>query len=367
MLDYQEYISSKFWQEKSKTLREEISKCEICGSNVNLHTHHKTYERLGEELPEDLQVLCAKCHKESHIKLEAIAEVEGRKHILLFSKEDYVIHASPWKSYGLGQVKQADSEEVCVKFQRKEAVFKLNSIKYLTKTSKDELLTPLNVPDKLSIFFKNRERDNKAVFGNILINDLFNTERFIVEPCLGIGAEKKPPTLKNLSGYTTFYFVSHLLREVVSKNQIGMFDIFLGNTGTMTFEQSKDYCQVNKPCRKNYTSNGIKCLRDPSIDKLVYYRDKFICQFCQMPLKSKINNIIPIDNNYNFGSVSNYLSVCTKCRSVYKNDFFKFVSDLRDYRVFTDSRLWDKFVLECLQKEIQEFKNIGYLNLFDRN
>lgn len=28
-----------------------------------LHVHHRTYERLGEELPEDLVVLCEVCHE----------------------------------------------------------------------------------------------------------------------------------------------------------------------------------------------------------------------------------------------------------------------------------------------------------------
>jgi hypothetical protein len=30
---------------------------------VRLHMHHRTYERLGAELPSDLQVLCRPCHE----------------------------------------------------------------------------------------------------------------------------------------------------------------------------------------------------------------------------------------------------------------------------------------------------------------
>jgi hypothetical protein len=32
-----------------------------------LEVHHKTYERLGDERDEDLEVLCARCHEQHHI------------------------------------------------------------------------------------------------------------------------------------------------------------------------------------------------------------------------------------------------------------------------------------------------------------
>jgi hypothetical protein len=42
-------------------------KCEQCGRKKNLHIHHLTYERFGgDEEPEDLIILCAKCHMLEH-------------------------------------------------------------------------------------------------------------------------------------------------------------------------------------------------------------------------------------------------------------------------------------------------------------
>ena len=42
-------------------------KCESCGQRGDvLDVHHKTYERLGFELPEDLEVLCRTCHEVRH-------------------------------------------------------------------------------------------------------------------------------------------------------------------------------------------------------------------------------------------------------------------------------------------------------------
>ncbi len=40
--------------------------CEACGLRVNLHVHHRTYERSGHEDPSDLVVLCTKHHRELH-------------------------------------------------------------------------------------------------------------------------------------------------------------------------------------------------------------------------------------------------------------------------------------------------------------
>lgn len=50
--------------------------CEVCGADArtahwqakggSLQVHHRTYERLGAELPGDLQVLCPECHRSVH-------------------------------------------------------------------------------------------------------------------------------------------------------------------------------------------------------------------------------------------------------------------------------------------------------------
>jgi 5-methylcytosine-specific restriction endonuclease McrA len=40
--------------------------CKACGSKKNLHVHHVTYERFGNELLTDLLGLCYTCHKGVH-------------------------------------------------------------------------------------------------------------------------------------------------------------------------------------------------------------------------------------------------------------------------------------------------------------
>jgi len=41
-------------------------RCRACNDDFNLQAHHRTYERYGHELPEDVTCLCGKCHKVFH-------------------------------------------------------------------------------------------------------------------------------------------------------------------------------------------------------------------------------------------------------------------------------------------------------------
>jgi hypothetical protein len=65
---YRMYIASDAWLEspaRFKALRSAGFRCRICNadsSEAPLHAHHRTYERLGAELPDDLTALCAPCH-----------------------------------------------------------------------------------------------------------------------------------------------------------------------------------------------------------------------------------------------------------------------------------------------------------------
>ncbi len=60
---YEEYLQTPEWQERRKrALKAAKYRCQVCYSKDNLNVHHRTYERLGEELPSDLTVLCYECH-----------------------------------------------------------------------------------------------------------------------------------------------------------------------------------------------------------------------------------------------------------------------------------------------------------------
>lgn len=68
MDDYSVYLKSLYWQyQRSRAICHAELKCQKCGQDCKeLEVHHKTYERLGDEEPDDLVVLCRPCHREEH-------------------------------------------------------------------------------------------------------------------------------------------------------------------------------------------------------------------------------------------------------------------------------------------------------------
>ena len=75
-MDYVEYLQSPVWAETRVSALEAAKwQCGRCGIRDEVHrarrgfgldVHHRTYDRLGRELPEDLEVLCRGCHDRVH-------------------------------------------------------------------------------------------------------------------------------------------------------------------------------------------------------------------------------------------------------------------------------------------------------------
>jgi 5-methylcytosine-specific restriction endonuclease McrA len=67
-MPYEQYLKTPEWQYRRHQMicfRER--KCERCRRfSVQLHVHHRSYKRLGNEDPDDLEVLCEDCHREEH-------------------------------------------------------------------------------------------------------------------------------------------------------------------------------------------------------------------------------------------------------------------------------------------------------------
>jgi hypothetical protein len=79
MEDYEKYFDLPHWQDFRKQALEVqktklgCNRCEKCGASPQkitretaLHVHHLTYERLGEELIEDVIIICRPCHEKEH-------------------------------------------------------------------------------------------------------------------------------------------------------------------------------------------------------------------------------------------------------------------------------------------------------------
>ena len=66
--DYDDYLGSAAWHRVKAHYRKlVIESCELCGGEDSLDLHHRTYERVGEEIPSDLAWLCRKCHTMVHV------------------------------------------------------------------------------------------------------------------------------------------------------------------------------------------------------------------------------------------------------------------------------------------------------------
>ena len=67
---YLEYLNSKEWLDiRIDLLSIRGKRCENCGNDkCILDIHHLTYKNIFNEEPEDLIILCRKCHKKEHSK-----------------------------------------------------------------------------------------------------------------------------------------------------------------------------------------------------------------------------------------------------------------------------------------------------------
>lgn len=67
-VDYYTYIGSPEWKAKADAAKKRVGyRCQVCNKGRDegaiLDAHHRTYERLGHEKPEDITVLCRDCHE----------------------------------------------------------------------------------------------------------------------------------------------------------------------------------------------------------------------------------------------------------------------------------------------------------------
>lgn len=64
-MTYAEYLQTDQWRAtRDAAIARAGGQCALCDrTGLSLVVHHRSYERLGEELPEDLAVLHEECHE----------------------------------------------------------------------------------------------------------------------------------------------------------------------------------------------------------------------------------------------------------------------------------------------------------------
>lgn len=76
-MNYAMYLQSEEWQRKKRIVTEFWGgRCCLCNSTESLQVHHRTYQRLGQELMSDLILLCDRCHELHHISVGRTCHVE---------------------------------------------------------------------------------------------------------------------------------------------------------------------------------------------------------------------------------------------------------------------------------------------------
>jgi len=66
-VEYHEYLKSDHWKKvRENSLKRAGNKCQLCASKRLLEVHHNNYANLGYENPDDVIVLCHKCHGKHH-------------------------------------------------------------------------------------------------------------------------------------------------------------------------------------------------------------------------------------------------------------------------------------------------------------
>jgi hypothetical protein len=85
-IKYSAYMQSKHWALKKKAFRAcKLYKgcCAVCGKKSNLHIHHRTYKRIGNEYLKDLVALCEMCHFKLHDLAEEYTSRKKNIHSLV--------------------------------------------------------------------------------------------------------------------------------------------------------------------------------------------------------------------------------------------------------------------------------------------
>ena len=72
--NYQAYLTSDAWKKKAEVAKLAAGfRCQVCNDSESIQVHHRTYEKIGDESPSDLIVLCDGCHSLFHASKKVTA------------------------------------------------------------------------------------------------------------------------------------------------------------------------------------------------------------------------------------------------------------------------------------------------------
>lgn len=90
---YKEYLRSEHWKEfRRKVLEFWNYKCAVCYWEENLEVHHRTYDRLNDELMTDCIALCRECHKNANRRIDRMQKNQHANNQIMLYKQELLDH-----------------------------------------------------------------------------------------------------------------------------------------------------------------------------------------------------------------------------------------------------------------------------------
>lgn len=97
--DYSQHLHSQYWRTiREIALAKSKYKCSRCRTKDYLNAHHLTYENVGNERIEDIQILCRMCHEKEHVDNNSTRDwtghpTKGSKHAIPPKKKKCTIQS----------------------------------------------------------------------------------------------------------------------------------------------------------------------------------------------------------------------------------------------------------------------------------
>lgn len=114
-VDYYEYIQSAEWRQRADEAKRRAGyRCRVCNrsaSQVTLNAHHRTYDRLGHEDPDDITVLCRDCHELYEVNKKVLRPARQQKTQVAY-QETWVTPSYTLKQNKLSEAPASSAESL---------------------------------------------------------------------------------------------------------------------------------------------------------------------------------------------------------------------------------------------------------------
>lgn len=99
-MPYRSYLATPWWGfVHDRAVRRAHGDCEFCQQAEAREVHHTTYERVGQERPDDMVALCRRCHQ--HVTTNGLDKLSRRD---LLSRRREIMHSPEFQQSERGRL-----------------------------------------------------------------------------------------------------------------------------------------------------------------------------------------------------------------------------------------------------------------------